>query len=115
MERAITGINVTPLVDVTLVLLVVFMVTARGVTQPAIPVKVPAMGSGAKPSFVVAIDARGAMTVDGRAIDDAALVARARGEKRAVIHASHAAAHGAVVRAMDDLRTADVTDIAFAR
>ena len=37
----ISGINVTPLVDVTLVLLVIFIVTAKIVVTPAIPMDLP--------------------------------------------------------------------------
>ena len=34
---AIYGINITPLVDVTLVLLIIFIVTAKVVVTPAVP------------------------------------------------------------------------------
>ena len=37
----ITGINVTPMVDVTLVLLVIFIVTAKIVVTPAVPLDLP--------------------------------------------------------------------------
>ena len=37
----IAGINVTPLVDVTLVLLIIFIVTAKLVVTPAIPLELP--------------------------------------------------------------------------
>jgi biopolymer transport protein TolR len=40
-EDAITGINVTPLVDITLVLLIIFMVTARFIAEPSIGVNLP--------------------------------------------------------------------------
>ena len=38
---AITGINITPLVDVCLVLVIIFMVTAPLLTQPSTPVSLP--------------------------------------------------------------------------
>lgn len=38
---AITGINITPLVDVCLVLVIIFMVTAPLMTQPTLPVELP--------------------------------------------------------------------------
>ena len=38
-DELITGINVTPLVDITLVLLVILMVTASYVVSRAIPVE----------------------------------------------------------------------------
>ncbi|HET6266896.1 MAG TPA: biopolymer transporter ExbD, partial [Acidobacteriota bacterium] len=40
-EDAITGINVTPLVDITLVLLIIFMVTARFISEPSIGINLP--------------------------------------------------------------------------
>ena len=40
-DGLITAINVTPLVDVTLVLLVVLMVTATAVAARNIPIEVP--------------------------------------------------------------------------
>src|SRR5262245_14587912 len=40
-EGPITGINVTPLVDVVLVLLIIFMVTAKIIVSPALPVDLP--------------------------------------------------------------------------
>lgn len=38
---AITGINITPLVDVCLVLVIIFMVTAPLLEQPTLPVELP--------------------------------------------------------------------------
>jgi biopolymer transport protein ExbD len=40
-EDAITGINVTPLVDVCLVLVIIFMVTAPLMSDPVIKVQLP--------------------------------------------------------------------------
>ncbi len=40
-EDAITGINVTPLVDITLVLLIIFMVTTSYIVKAAIEVDLP--------------------------------------------------------------------------
>ena len=35
------GINVTPLVDITLVLLIIFIVTAKIIVTPAVPLDLP--------------------------------------------------------------------------
>ena len=43
---AIVNINVTPLVDITLVLLIIFMVTASYIVSPAIRVDLPKAASG---------------------------------------------------------------------
>jgi biopolymer transport protein ExbD len=40
-EDLVTGINVTPLVDITLVLLIIFMVTATFVTEQGLKVDLP--------------------------------------------------------------------------
>jgi biopolymer transport protein ExbD len=40
-DEEITAINVTPLVDVTLVLLIIFMVTAKLITGQGIPLDLP--------------------------------------------------------------------------
>ena len=45
-DEAITSINVTPLVDIMLVLLVVFMVTARLISQSSVPMDLPRAASG---------------------------------------------------------------------
>ena len=46
-EDAITGINVTPLVDITLVLLIIFMVTARFISEPSLGVNLPKASASA--------------------------------------------------------------------
>lgn len=40
-DGMITGINVTPLVDITLVLLIIFIVTAKILVTPAVPLDLP--------------------------------------------------------------------------
>jgi biopolymer transport protein ExbD len=40
-DEAFASINVTPLVDIMLVLLVVFMVTARLISQSSVPMDLP--------------------------------------------------------------------------
>ena len=69
-------INVTPLVDVMLVLLIIFMVTAP-LLVTGVPVRLPenragALDQDAKPT-VVSIDASGVVYIDDQPVDDAAL------------------------------------------
>ena len=47
-DEEITGINVTPLVDVMLVLLIVFMATTTYMVQQGIQVKLPEAESGSE-------------------------------------------------------------------
>ncbi len=124
-DGLILGINVTPLVDVTLVLLIVFMIVVKTIAPPAIPMKLPTASSANAIESVlrVAIDDGGRMTLDGLPVADGPALARAASAKaragagadtRAVIAASRSASHGAVVGAMDALRSAGIDKIAFA-
>jgi biopolymer transport protein ExbD len=118
----ITGINVTPLVDITLVLLIIFMVTAKLVVSQAIPLDLPkaATGGEVQQVFDLTLTADGKTMVNGAEVSsDAALVARAtlalqaQPELRAVIQADGAVPHRRVMHAMDTLRQASVSRIAF--
>lgn len=73
-EEAITEINVTPLVDVSLVLVIIFMAVAPFVLQAGIPVSSPkagrALGLAAESENVtVTLSADGALSVSGEKTD----------------------------------------------
>src|ERR1700689_5401627 len=98
-DEAITGINVTPLVDITLVLLIIFMVTAKIIVSQSVPLDLPkaATGTDVQTVFSIVMAANGSAQVDSRAIpnDDAILSitrdAHAKtAELRAVIKADSA-------------------------
>jgi biopolymer transport protein ExbD len=121
--EAITAINVTPLVDVMLVLLVIFMVTAKLGEQPALPLDLPraASGDAVQRMLTISLDASGARTLDGQPmLDDRALRAELRARRartpdlRCVIQASRRASHGDVMRALDAARLAGLSKVAFA-
>ena len=120
----ITGINVTPFVDVVLVLLIIFMVTARLVLQPAsaVPLELPraSRGEGVQTVFAISLRADGSAYVNGRPVEgDDALRELARAEHAVhpdmatVIQADGDVPHRRVIRVMDLLSQADVTRIAF--
>jgi biopolymer transport protein ExbD len=46
--RMITDINVTPLVDIVLVLLIIFMVTTTYIVNPSIKVELPKAATGSR-------------------------------------------------------------------
>jgi len=46
LDEEITGINVVPLVDIVLVLLIIFMVTANFMARPAIDLELPSADTG---------------------------------------------------------------------
>lgn len=121
-DGVISGINVTPLVDITLVLLIIMMVTARIIVSQSVPMDLPKAASGKQVQlqFRVDIAKSGEVFVDGKKVDDAAQVlplAREalskNSELRAVISADQAVQHGTVMRVMDLLKQANVNRIAF--
>ncbi len=121
-EGSITGINVTPFVDIALVLLIIFMVTAKYIVTPqAIPVDLPRASTSNAVSVVVrvSIDASGALFADTRPFNEEQLAGyiRARhaenAEVRVVIAADQRVPHGRVVHAMDVVRRAGVSKFAI--
>jgi biopolymer transport protein ExbD len=120
-DELITGINVTPLVDITLVLLVILMVTASYVVSRAIPMELPkgATGEATPTTLSVSIDKTGATYLDAVAISEPALREKVRSahtadpETRAVIAADGRVSHSNVVRVIDLLRKENVTKFAI--
>ena len=119
----ITGINVTPLVDVTLVLLVIFMVTAKIIVAPAVPLDLPKASHGQEVQMVlsVMVPLEGPLFVNGEAVADSPqLVALARQavaqnpEARAVLHIDGHVEHQRVVEVLDRLAAGGLTRVAFA-
>jgi biopolymer transport protein ExbD len=121
-EGGFSGINVTPLVDITLVLLIIFMVTAKLITSNTMAMDLPkaAATNEQQVVFSVSLATDGTTSVDSKKVesDDAVLdlARRARNghpDVRAVIHADGAVPHRRVVRAMDLLKQGGIGKIAF--
>src|SRR5882672_8326625 len=121
-DESITGINVTPLVDIVLVLLIIFMVTAKLIVSKSVPLDLPkaASGSDIQTVFSIVLAADGTTQIDSRSVqnDDVILgQARAAREKnpelRAIIKADSAVPHGRVIHVLDLLKQAQVAKIAF--
>jgi biopolymer transport protein ExbD len=117
----ISGINVTPLVDVVLVLLIVLMVAASYTVSQALPVELPEARTGeSTPSapLAITIDANGVVHLDGNQLSRDALRDRVRqyrvqGGKNAIVAADGATAHRAVVGLIDLLRSEGVSQFAI--
>jgi biopolymer transport protein ExbD len=119
---AITGINVTPLVDITLVLLIIFMVTAKLVVRrDAMTLDLPkaATGTEVQEMFSIAILTDGSLRLDGQPIGDSALRERASAalaankDLRAVIQAEGAVPHRTVMHVLDLLRQTGIAKVGF--
>lgn len=122
-DGLISGINVTPLVDVTLVLLIIFMVTAKIIVSSGMPMDLPkaASGEAVQTVFSVELFSDGKTRVDSDLVpnDDAvaglAQKAKAKNKDlRAVVRADKKVDWGRVVHVLDLLRRSGVVKIAFA-
>src|SRR5271156_2506057 len=74
--KIISGINVTPLVDITLVLLIIFMATSHIIAQRAMKLNLPKAANTAEaptPAVQVMMTADRALTLNGTAITREAL------------------------------------------
>jgi biopolymer transport protein ExbD len=120
-EEIITTINVTPLVDVVLVLLIVLMVTASYIVAKTIPMDLPkaATGEVQATTLAISVDREGKTYLDAELATAAQLRARiadtrARStETRAVIAADGDTAHRYVVGVIDLLRQEGVDQFAI--
>jgi biopolymer transport protein ExbD len=118
----IAGINITPLVDVSLVLLVIFVVTARLVVTPVVPLELPRASQSQEMQviFAIAVPANGPILVNGAPMAaDEALVPLARDASardpglRVVINADGSVSHRRVIHVLDLIRRAGVARVAF--
>jgi len=119
-SELISGINVTPLVDIVLVLLVVTMVTAGYMVSQSIPVELPhaATSETGRSPLTITLSADGTTYVDGKRVSADDLGRRVRdarsaGADKAMIAADGSVPHRRVIRVVDTLRGAGIIQLAF--
>lgn len=116
-----SDINVTPLVDVMLVLLIIMMIVAP-LLQKGVNVRLPqAANSADKPETqdqtVVAVDAAGVFWVNGVRVSDQDLrprvedILEGKTDRVVLIKADEDAQYSKVMDAMDELRAAGIEDM----
>ncbi len=121
-NRPISDINVTPLVDVMLVLVVILLITAP-LLGSSIGLDLPS-SAAAKPvepaaSVTVVLDAQGRIFVDGQPLDTAQLTerlgraARANADTEIQLRADRAVPYGRVVELMSAAQQAGLNRIGF--
>jgi biopolymer transport protein TolR len=124
-EDAITGINVTPLVDITLVLLIIFMVTARYITEPSIGVQLPKASSTAQASSVdnnvyLTIDQQHRVFLNNKQVERGDLsnqiktLLQQKPALNLVLRADSRIEHGEVISILDQVRKEGVTQFGIA-
>jgi biopolymer transport protein TolR len=120
-NQPMSEINVTPFVDVMLVLLVIFMVAAPLMTA-GVPLNLPQTAASAVPTeqeepLVISIPAEGQMLMMDQPVDDTQVVSALRaalGERetgRVFLRADGAIPYSRVVQIMGALNAAGITDI----
>lgn len=119
-EPAITGINVTPLVDILLVVLIIFMATAPLIRQRAIKVDVPKAARherAATDAIPVTLNAKRELSLAGKALG-AEELGRELAQRVALkpdVHVSLSAdrviPYGEVVAVLDVVRAAGVKKV----
>lgn len=121
-DEEITDINVTPFVDVMLVLLVIFMVTANYIVNQSINVNLPDAVTGEVTSsnnLAFSLDQKSNLYLDGKPIDFSAIngeIIRRQMKKenmQAVIAADEKTPHGAVIKLIDTIRKSGITDFSI--
>lgn len=121
-DDAISDINVVPLVDIILVVLIIFMVTAPMIMKPAINVNLPKAASGDKstPSQLsISIAQGGVLNLNGKVAEETDIQSKAQQEVeknpevQAIIAADKDVPHGTVVRIIDLVKTAGVKKFAI--
>jgi biopolymer transport protein ExbD len=120
--RMITDINVTPLVDIVLVLLIIFMVTTTYIVNPTIKIDLPKAATGTeqtRTTLALTLTSDGGVYLNGERSDEAA-VTRFIGtelpknaELQAIIAADKVVPHGTVVRMIDLVKRAGVRKFAI--
>ena len=121
-DDGINEINVTPLVDVMLVLLVIFMVASIYIVKDAIEVDLPKAASAGETmdtTLAIVIDREGRLYLNGRpspndVIAQACAAAAAKDPNaQAIIAADQNVKHGDVIGVIDLVRTNGLTRFAI--
>ncbi|WP_163995096.1 ExbD/TolR family protein [Pyxidicoccus caerfyrddinensis] len=121
-DEEITGINVTPLVDIVLVLLIIFMVTANFIVRETVEVDLPRAANGGETVqglVNVVLDKEGKLFFDGTEVSEADLTAKVAEQvakdkdTRAIISADQSLAYGRVMRLIDVVKGQGIAKFAL--
>jgi biopolymer transport protein ExbD len=125
-ESIVAEINITPLTDLFLVLLIIFMISSSAMLEGGMPVKLPAAKSSTvnaqstvRPVYVT-VSGDGSVRVDDKAIPSQALEEALklqlaeRNEKTVIIRGDETIDLGKAVQVMDAARVAGADRIAIA-
>lgn len=122
-DELVSDINITPFVDIVLVVLIIFMVTASAIVRQAIEVKLPEASTGSTAedlSLAITIDAQYRWFLDGELSTVSGVRAALRAAKKehgekvvCLLAADDVVPHGEVVRLIDLIREEGISKFAI--
>jgi len=121
-EESITGINIIPLVDIVLVLLIVFMMTASFIVAPAVKIELPTVSKADEPpprSLHFLVDPSGNIYLEQKTLtpqEVSAVVAKevaANPEVQVLVSADKGVPYGEVIELLDLVRSGGVKKFAI--
>jgi biopolymer transport protein ExbD len=121
-DEVIDGINITPMVDVILVLLVIFMVTANFLKKESININLPkvqAADPNVSQSVQVALTRDGKILLEGQTITEEKLIStlerdiKFRPNMRLTLSADEKLAYGTIMKLMGVIRKSGVSRVAL--
>lgn len=119
-ETVITGINVTPLVDVTLVILIIMMATAPMIARRAMKLDLPKASrheKAATDALSIAFDAGRHLTLSGKPVTPEqlhqalTLAVGVNAAQAVTVAADRSLSYGDVAELLDSIRTAGVRKV----
>lgn len=122
LDDSISDINVVPLVDIILVVLIIFMVTAPMIMKPTINVNLPKAASGentAPSQLAITLAQDGRTLLNGNPATEESISTKAKEELQknpdvqAIISADKDVPHGRVVTIIDVVKSAGVKKFAI--
>ncbi|MSQ03369.1 MAG: biopolymer transporter ExbD [Myxococcales bacterium] len=121
-DEAMTEINILPLVDIILVVLIIFMVTTSYIVSPSIKVTLPDAATGdatAPSSLAITVTAAGQLLLDGKPVTEPELRAAVRAARAAddqvvcLVAGDRDARHGDVTHVIDLVKQEGVARFAI--
>lgn len=121
-DAPIAEINIVPFVDIILVVLIIFMVTATVIVKPSININLPKAASGedTTPSQLsITIGADGQTFLNGKPANDDQVAETAKEQLaknpqvQAIISADKSVEHGRVITIIDIVKSAGITKFAI--
>jgi biopolymer transport protein ExbD len=122
-DDAIQGINVTPLVDIMLVLIIIFMVASQVGKVLDLELQLPKAASAESappPTLTIEVGPKGELRLDGKAIAAPELEAAVRraaasnADAQAMVAADEGVPYAAVVAAVDSVRLGGIRQLGLA-